>query len=601
MQTDKPITVWLTTLLLVTVIAADLLQVGSASAGEPRLMGLHESNFTFNGTAANNFKEEVSSRELTAGRRMDLLATTLYGFDGSFPGPREDWIIRSGHTPLINWAISYTPSIESGLKDAVLTARARGLRDLATPVMLRFAPGMDSATYGANVTSESSFIKSWRRAHGKFAAQGASNVSWVWCPSAASWSNGTAMNWYPGGAFVDWVCADGLNDTSDWKTMDQMFLPFQSAALSTGKPLMIGAFGTTEGHTANAKTAWIANAFQSLNGSLGNVRAAVYEDIGPYALTTSPDALVRWKNGVVLPGLYTPPVVTLPSGPLVPGDGALLGTLRTHEFQPIEQLGWAAFELTSLRKMDLASTTYAWGSALPTWREPWHIQSGRVPMISWGAVDTALVNNGSQDLYIRATAVAVRNLGSPVLLRWFWEMDGTALAPLAGSPAGYKAAWRRIHNIFTQAGATNVEWVWAPNAFGFETGVAPAFYPGDDRVDWIGADGFNLFPMAGSGHMSFTQIFAPFYTWAMPHNKPLMVAATGSIEGAGFDDKARWIEDMAKANKVLFPGIRAINYVNIPLPLYTDPRIYHWELATSLQATLAWTKMASQGYYKHNP
>src|SRR5204863_202833 len=53
--------------------------------------------------------------------------------------------------------------------------------------------------------------------------------------------------------------------------------------------------------------------------------------------------------------------------------------------------------------------------------------------------------------------------------------------------------------IFKEEGADNVIWVWTPNAAGFKDGrkytggnpPAPFFYPGDDYVDWISADGYN--------------------------------------------------------------------------------------------------------------
>ncbi len=48
----------------------------------------------------------------------------------------------------------------------------------------------------------------------------------------------------------------------------------------------------------------------------------------------------------------------------------------------------------------------------------------------------------------------------------------------------YVTAWRHIHDIFEQEGATNVRWVWAPNVKpGLPTPYAE-LYPGDDYVDW---------------------------------------------------------------------------------------------------------------------
>jgi hypothetical protein len=63
-----------------------------------------------------------------------------------------------------------------------------------------------------------------------------------------------------------------------------------------------------------------------------------------------------------------------------------------------------------------------------------------------------------------------------------------------GNHAGdYVKAWRHVHDLFDQAGATNVIWAWAPNI------VRPAprtklasLYPGDDYVDWVGMTGYGV-------------------------------------------------------------------------------------------------------------
>jgi len=46
------------------------------------------------------------------------------------------------------------------------------------------------------------------------------------------------------------------------------------------------------------------------------------------------------------------------------------------------------------------------------------------------------------------------------------------------SPANFIAAWRHIHDIFVARGATNVEFVWCPSAYGFVTGTAQKSDPG---------------------------------------------------------------------------------------------------------------------------
>ena len=85
-------------------------------------------------------------------------------------------------------------------------------------------------------------------------------------------------------------------------------------------------------------------------------------------------------------------------------------------------------------------------------------------------------------------------LNTPVFIRWFWEMDGNKKQGFISSPASYQKAWRHIHDIFGQAGATNAVWVWCPNASAFDDGNAMPYYPGGAYVDWVCGDGYNFAP-----------------------------------------------------------------------------------------------------------
>jgi hypothetical protein len=63
----------------------------------------------------------------------------------------------------------------------------------------------------------------------------------------------------------------------------------------------------------------------------------------------------------------------------------------------------------------------------PAWGERVGLDAGRIPMISGNDTFTGRIVGG-EDRLVRARAAAVRDLGRPVLLRWFWEMDRAAKA-----------------------------------------------------------------------------------------------------------------------------------------------------------------------------
>ena len=125
-------------------------------------------------------------------------------------------------------------------------------------------------------------------------------------------------------------------------------------------------------------------------------------------------------------------------------------------------------------------------------------------------------------------------------------MDGHRNRHIARSPAKFIAAWKRIHRIFDRAGVKNVSWVWCPNAWGFATGEAQKYYPGDEYVDWICANGYNWAPgRDGDQWRSFEWIFQHFYDWAAGRGKPLMIGEFGAQERKP-GEKAEWIREAAQ-------------------------------------------------------
>ena len=453
---------------------------------------------------------------------------------------------------------------------------------------------MDNPAIASTISTPANFKASWIHVHNIFAAHGASNVSFVWCPSASAWANGTAMQWYPGDQYVDEVCAQAPTVDPSVSFASE-FAPFDAAAATMGKPMMIGSFGVSDS-TPGAKAQWITDAYRALATTFTNIGAAIEDGTGTAAMTTSPDVQAAWNSSVTQSSLYTAPTVNLPTGPLVPASGTMLGSMLTKGNKTSEPAAWNALESNSAGNVAMAQTIYPWGATIPTWRESYNISQGRIPMISWGATSTTEIASGKDDAYIRSTATAIKALGSQVFVRWFWEMDGSFFAPQAVSPDSFKAAWAHIRAIFTSVGATNTVWVWSPTAYGFTTGKAQAFYPGNDLVDWVAADGFNFYPMVpNSSPSSFANIFAAFNAWGTSVGKPMMVAATGSVENSDPMAKANWITNMARTVQVLDPGIRAICYLDEPSGSYTNPGlILPWQLTSSSNAMQAWNDIAQQ-------
>ena len=257
-----------------------------------------------------------------------------------------------------------------------------------------------------------------------------------------------------------------------------------------------------------------------------------------------------------------------------PKSGTWVGTYEEQSGSQVVKQN-RVFDLEELlgRNVDVDHNYTAWGEPFPGWRERWDIVNGRVPFVSWAKASTSAVNSGRYDKMIRQRAVDVKAFGQPMLLEWFWEMDGARNRHVAGSPASFIAAWRRIHRIFDNAGVTNVSWVWCPNAWGFATGAAQKYYPGDAYVDWMCADGYNWAPdRKGDEWRSFEWIFQPFYDWASGRGKPLMIGEFG-VQERKPGEKAQWLRQAADTLQTKFTDIKAVVYFNVK-------KKYDWRLDT---------------------
>jgi hypothetical protein len=202
---------------------------------------------------------------------------------------------------------------------------------------------------------------------------------------------------------------------------------------------------------------------------------------------------------------------------------------------------------------------------------------GSMPFFSWASQATPASLNqpdfqladviaGTYDSYIREFAEGARDWGHPFFLRFNWEMNGNWFAWSEGvngnQPGEYVAAWRHVHDIFTQVGATNATWVWCPN-------VDPesklqdlaSLYPGDEYVDWTGLDGYNwgTNPARPDRWRSFDSLFKASYdriVETIAPTKPLIVSEVGSSEYGG--SKAEWIADALKSARTNYPQMRGL-------------------------------------------
>ena len=135
---------------------------------------------------------------------------------------------------------------------------------------------------GTNGNAPGEFVSMWRHVHDLFAAAGASNVNWVWCPNRVESEETPLPGLYPGNRYVDWTCMDGYNWGTNpshpygWTSFDTVFAPTYSElqALAPCKPIMIGETASSE--DGGSKPAWIADAIAAVPSRYPAVKGLVW-------------------------------------------------------------------------------------------------------------------------------------------------------------------------------------------------------------------------------------------------------------------------------------------------------------------------------------
>ena len=238
---------------------------------------------------------------------------------------------------------------------------------------------------------------------------------------------------------------------------------------------------------------------------------------------------------------------------------------------------------------------------------------GSIPLLDWGSWDYSLgatqpnfqladIYGGAYDSYITSWATAAKAWGHPLFLRFDWEMNGWWQFPWAeqingNQPGDYVKAWRHVHDIFTQVGATKVTWVWCPNIVSAQSTPLASLYPGDSYVDWVAMDGYNFGTDKGNSWQNFAQVFGTTYSQLvqLTPGKPIMIAETASSENGG--SKAAWITD---ALTVQLPH----NYPRIKALVWFDwndgDSTLSWPIESSTTSLSAFAAGVASSYYEPN-
>ncbi|MBO8167649.1 MAG: copper amine oxidase [Thermoanaerobacteraceae bacterium] len=175
----------------------------------------------------------------------------------------------------------------------------------------------------------------------------------------------------------------------------------------------------------------------------------------------------------------------------------------------------------------------------------------------------------NDDEYLRGFARAAAETGVPIFLRYASEMNG-AWPAYTGDPEKYIEKWKLVHDVMEEE-APNVMMVWS--VFTFPQRTIPVYYPGDDYVDWVGVNIYNVVyhnndPKQKAEHEDPLELLDYVYDM-FSDRKPIMISEYGAThftvtDGREYIDFAKSkIERMYTGLPKWYPRVKAIFYFDV--------------------------------------
>jgi hypothetical protein len=220
----------------------------------------------------------VTGYEAALGRPLDIV-NTYRQFDEEFLTESDRYFVRRGAVLMLSWASGDTRSITMGRHDELIRARAREVREVPAPVLLRFRWEMDRPSLAAVTWSPEDYVAAWRYVRRIFQAEGVRNASWVWCPTAEGFTGRYAAPYYPGDHAVDWVCVD-VYAGSQLVPLAELLGAFLRWAAERPKPIIIGEYGVSRAWGTDKRAAWLRDAARVFRAN-PQIKAVSYFESDP--------------------------------------------------------------------------------------------------------------------------------------------------------------------------------------------------------------------------------------------------------------------------------------------------------------------------------
>lgn len=270
----------------------------------------------------------------------------------------------------------------------------------------------------------------------------------------------------------------------------------------------------------------------------------------------------RWLAVILLFGLLPLGVSTTNAPPADAARTLLFGAAVTPRSGQSQQQAVQSLESRMGVRLDAYRDFRKWDDTYPNRFERWLLDTNHTLLlsvkaqrkngqkISWRAIADA--RPGSK-LHNEMTAWAngIKATGKKTYFIFHHEPEASTNTAHGGATE-FKAAWRKIVDVFRARGVRNVEFLWTMTSWAFATSSSDAryaekWYPGDSYVDHIGGDPYNWYSCRSSSGAwtSLRQLIEPMRRFGARHSgKGLFLPEWASTEDPSrAGRKADWIDE----------------------------------------------------------
>ncbi len=241
-------------------------------------------------------RASMEALEAQIDRRL-AIDRRFYPWNTMLPTAYDRWTAEQGRIPMLSVSGRDAEAgddlqwedIALGVHDEYLDQLAQSLADWAVPLLFIFEaePERNVGRRGGS----DDYRAAWRHLVGRFRAQGADNVAFMWTTEAYSFlpesERGRLVDeLYPGDDVIDWIAVDPYNffrdqQEDEWVELADEIGPWYAWARARhpDKPLALAEWGSKEDpDDPGRKARWFRNALRDLRADFPHVRAVVYFD-----------------------------------------------------------------------------------------------------------------------------------------------------------------------------------------------------------------------------------------------------------------------------------------------------------------------------------